>query len=85
MSSIHHIKAEKDKAKTLRKSRWWQSKCSKGICYYCETIVSPSHLTMDHVLPLSQGGKTTKGNLVPCCKSCNSKKKYHTPWEWKPS
>ena len=39
-------------------------------------------LTMDHLVPIVRGGKTTKGNLVPSCKNCNSEKKYHLPLEW---
>ena len=30
---------------------------------------------MDHIVPLAQGGKSTRGNTVPCCKLCNNKKK----------
>ncbi len=37
---------------------------------------------MDHVVPLVRGGRSTKGNVVPCCKDCNSKKKYLLPVEW---
>jgi 5-methylcytosine-specific restriction endonuclease McrA len=37
---------------------------------------------MDHVVPLSRGGKSKKGNIVPACKECNSKKKYLLPIEW---
>ncbi len=36
---------------------------------------------MDHIVPLSRGGKSTKGNLVVSCKSCNNNKKYYTPAE----
>ncbi len=39
-------------------------------------------LTMDHLIPLSRGGKSKKGNLVPACKECNNKKKYLLPLEW---
>ncbi|MCA9484169.1 MAG: HNH endonuclease [Nitrospina sp.] len=34
---------------------------------------------MDHVVPLSRGGRSTKGNIVPACKECNTKKKHATP------
>jgi 5-methylcytosine-specific restriction endonuclease McrA len=37
---------------------------------------------MDHIVPLIRGGKTTKGNVAPVCKECNSKKKYLLPMEW---
>ena len=36
---------------------------------------------MDHVVPLSRGGRSVKGNIVPCCKECNNNKKYKTPVE----
>lgn len=37
---------------------------------------------MDHVVPISRGGKTTKSNVVPCCKECNNAKKQLLPMEW---
>ena len=36
---------------------------------------------MDHIVPLSRGGKSTKGNLVVACEPCNSDKKYYTAAE----
>ena len=75
------IEKEKIKAKALRKTQWWKNKIAKGICYYCKKKFPPEDLTMDHIVPLSRGGKSTKGNVVPCCKECNNKKKYLTPAE----
>ena len=37
--------------------------------------------TVDHVIPRCQGGKSTWGNLVACCKECNSRKGGRTPQE----
>jgi len=37
---------------------------------------------MDHIVPLSRGGRSTKGNVVPCCKTCNTNKKQLLPMEW---
>ncbi|MEJ5299560.1 MAG: HNH endonuclease [Thermodesulforhabdaceae bacterium] len=76
------IKKEKEKARALRKTRWWQRKISKGHCYYCGAAVPPNELTMDHIVPLVRGGRSTKSNIVPACKSCNNKKKYWLPCEW---
>ncbi len=76
------IKAEKERARKLRKTRWWRRKCAQGRCYYCGKKVKPSELTMDHVIPLSRGGRSVRENLVPACKECNTKKKYLAPWEW---
>jgi 5-methylcytosine-specific restriction protein A len=73
---------QKQLAKKLRQSAWWQRKIAKGVCYYCQRHVDPGELTMDHVVPLTRGGKSTKGNLVPACKACNSRKKYLLPVEW---
>ncbi len=76
------IKREKEKARKLRKTRWWRRKIERGICYYCGRKVPPRELTMDHKIPLSRGGRSEKSNLVPACKECNNKKKYLLPWEW---
>lgn len=80
--SEEEIKREKEKAKKLRRSEWWLRRINQGICFYCKKNVGREQLTMDHVVPLSRGGKTRKGNIVPACKECNSKKKYLLPIEW---
>jgi 5-methylcytosine-specific restriction protein A len=80
--SPEFIKREKEKARALRKTRWWQRKISKGQCYYCGDTVPPNELTMDHIVPLIRGGRSTKSNIVPACKDCNNKKKYWLPCEW---
>ena len=76
------IRKEKIKARALRNSQWWKRKCAKGICYFCGEQVSPKELTMEHMVPLIRGGKSSKGNVVPACKKCNNKKKYLLPFEW---
>ncbi len=76
------IERQKQRARKLRKSAWWQRKISKGRCYYCGRSVDKNELTMDHVVPIIRGGKSTKGNIVPACKECNNKKKYLLPVEW---
>lgn len=73
---------EREKARVLRQTRWWKQKLARGICHYCGRHFPPSELSMDHIVPLIRGGKTTKGNLAPVCKDCNSKKKYLLPMEW---
>ena len=47
-------------------------------CQYCGTH---DHLTLDHVLPKSRGGKTNWDNLTTACKRCNSRKGDLTPEE----
>ena len=41
-----------------------------------------ANLTMDHLVPLSRGGKSIRANLVPACKECNNKKKNNLAFEW---
>jgi 5-methylcytosine-specific restriction endonuclease McrA len=43
-------------------------------CAYCETDVSRKTATLDHVLPVSKGGKTTFDNTVCACGPCNASK-----------
>ncbi len=70
------IKKQRQLARDLRKSRWWKNLCASGVsCYYCHTPLKPNEVTMDHVVPISEGGLSVKGNVVPCCKKCNSEKK----------
>jgi len=76
------LKRERQKASELRKSQWWKRRLAKGVCYYCGSQITPKELTMDHIVPVSRGGRSTKGNLVPCCKDCNNKKKHLLPMEW---
>jgi 5-methylcytosine-specific restriction endonuclease McrA len=76
------IAREKTKARELRNSQWWKRRRSSGICHYCGRKFPPRELTMDHVVPIIRGGKSGKGNVVPACKECNSKKKYLLPIEW---
>lgn len=51
------------------------TKESKAVCVYCgKEITSDGDLTLDHVIPLSKGGKSNKENLVLACKACNGEK-----------
>jgi len=74
-----HIQKEKTKASEIKKSSWWKKKLSEGLCHYCGRKFSPKELTMDHVVPIARGGKSTKGNIVPCCFECNQAKGLDTP------
>ncbi|MDA7950702.1 MAG: HNH endonuclease [Pirellulaceae bacterium] len=51
------------------------------VCQYCAKRFSPSLLTMDHVIPRSQGGVTTWENIVSACVKCNTRKGCRTPKE----
>jgi len=89
--------------KSLRMETWRKS---KGFCWYCGSriYVNPAEYTdelgktnpktmfsVDHLIPLSKGGKTEIDNLVPCCFSCNATKhnrdfeefRYYLAWQKK--
>lgn len=76
-----HVNRERQKARELRQSQWWKNELAQGICHFCGEKFPPEELTMDHLLPVARGGKSTRGNVVVCCKECNNEKKYLTPAE----
>jgi 5-methylcytosine-specific restriction protein A len=76
-----HARDERAKARALRQSQWWKRRCAPGICHYCGQQVGAPALTMDHLVPLSRGGRSNKGNLVPACKDCNNRKKHRLAFE----
>jgi 5-methylcytosine-specific restriction endonuclease McrA len=48
-------------------------------CQYCGKRMPTTELSLDHVLPKSQGGKSSWENIVCCCVKCNVKKGGRTP------
>lgn len=74
-----HSRRAKTKTKVL--DRDWRRLVQRHDhrCAYCH---ARKPLTADHVVPLSRGGLHTIGNLLPACKSCNSRKhtRYLTEW-----
>ncbi len=49
------------------------------VCSYCPS--KPSKLTLEHIVPRDQGGKSTWENTVAACKPCNDRKANRTPRE----
>ena len=74
-----HIKRERAKARELRKTSYFQNLFAKGVCHYCGQKFPKEELTLDHIVPLARGGRSTRGNMVVCCRKCNMEKKYLTP------
>jgi len=60
----------------------WRQVCDDmgGLCIYCG--LGFSELTQDHFFPLALGGNHEVGNIVPACRSCNSRKQHKNPWEF---
>src|SRR5215470_15160449 len=76
------LKRERARARELRASQWWKRRIADGVCYYCRRQVGHGALSMDHLVPLGRGGRSSRGNVVPACKACNSKKQSLLPVEW---
>jgi len=73
------IKRERDKARELKKTRWWLDQVNRGICHHCSGKFKATELTMDHLIPLARGGTSAKGNIVCSCRPCNQTKKLESP------
>ena len=54
-------------------------KRDKFSCQYCGVQPKSDELTIDHVLPRSQGGQSSWENCVLACVSCNHSKADRTP------
>jgi len=76
-----HVARERKRARELRASDWWRTQLDRRKCHYCGGTFAPADLTMDHVVPVARGGRSTKGNVVPSCAACNASKRCITPAE----
>jgi 5-methylcytosine-specific restriction endonuclease McrA len=58
---------------TFSRATWEHLKTLFGhCCAYCRRRMK--RLEQDHVIPISKGGWHFSGNIVPACRSCNSRK-----------
>ncbi len=73
-ASDEHKRKERAKARELRASQWWRQQIGPGICHHCGEKFDKKELTMDHLTPVARGGGSTKNNVVPSCKACNTKR-----------
>ena len=80
----HSLSAEQRNAWSATKRRRWLRKVlvakHNGCCYLCGRIVELSdetsewYATVDHVVPLSRGGRDVLANLALACRKCNENK-----------
>ena len=74
------LRSRKDSAliNDLTVKQWQKIKEHYGYrCVYCHRQFK--QLTQDHITPLSKGGDHTLTNIVPACRSCNSRKHAGPP------
>lgn len=58
----------------VRFHRKWVFLRDDYTCQYCRTTLTSAECTLDHVVPVSKGGKTTWHNVVTSCRKCNNEK-----------
>ncbi|MGW0015514.1 HNH endonuclease [Streptomyces tendae] len=78
----HRRRLASQAARFVITPRDWQRLVARyrGRCAYCG---ASAELTMDHVVPLVQGGRHSIGNLVPACLTCNCSKRERFLTEWR--
>lgn len=64
-----HTLAEWQECKTR-----YRYKCHWQIHPNCPVVLTDKTATRDHVVPISKGGSHSISNIVPACRSCNSRK-----------
>ena len=68
---LHFDRLPRHEIRFTRKNIFFRD---KNRCQYCGGRFSTSELNLDHVVPLSRGGKSMWENVVCCCVRCNSRK-----------
>jgi len=68
---LHFDRLPRHEIRFTRKNIFFRD---KNRCQYCGGRFSTNDLNLDHVIPLSRGGKSNWDNVVCCCVRCNSRK-----------
>lgn len=53
----------------------------RQVCAYCADHFAESDLTVEHITPVSRGGRHEWTNVVTACRSCNTRKGSRRPEE----
>ena len=82
--AFHKRESMKKKAiSTLTVEQW--KKCKEYFNYSCAYCgIEGVKLTQDHFIPVSDGGEYARGNIIPSCGTCNSKKRAQSFFKWYP-
>lgn len=76
--------SRKDNIAVYKWLRSWRSKRTVS-CYWCQCRFRPSECHVDHITPISRGGKNTIENVCISCAPCNMKKKAKSISVWNQS
>jgi 5-methylcytosine-specific restriction endonuclease McrA len=75
---LHYVQLNRKKD-IVRFSRMNIFLRDQHMCQYCGKKFPKIQLTLDHVIPVVQGGKKCWENIVTACKPCNQTKGGRTP------
>ena len=69
ISDKHKLELERRTAVRIELELW-----SDGTCMTCKSLPDWRGLSLSHIIPLSQGGKTDTKNCILECYKCHSKR-----------
>ncbi len=75
---VHYDRLPRYDVRFTRKNIFYRD---RNRCQYCGGRFRTRELNLDHVTPLSRGGRSTWENVVCCCVRCNMSKGNRLPGE----
>lgn len=75
---LHYDRLPRREVRFTRRNIFFRD---RNRCQYCGRVYAQKRLNLDHVVPLSRGGRSSWDNVVCACIECNSRKGSRTPEE----
>jgi 5-methylcytosine-specific restriction endonuclease McrA len=75
---VHYDRVPHREVRFTRRNIFYRD---RSRCQYCGKIFAQRDLNLDHVVPLSRGGRSEWTNVVTACLPCNSRKGNRLPDE----
>lgn len=67
-----HSARERKKTKRMRAAMAHQGQVKR--CHYCRCLLTMATATLEHLIPISKGGRTESSNCRWACKPCNNQR-----------
>jgi len=86
---LHRRNAMRDHAVEMASDGTLDGATIKGLfaaakaCPHCSTTMGSRDKTLDHVVPISQGGAHSTTNVMVICRACNTSKAGRTLEQWR--
>jgi len=75
---VHYDRVPHREVRFTRRNIFYRD---RNRCQYCGKVFAQRELNLDHVVPLSRGGRSEWTNVVTACVPCNSRKGSRLPLE----